>query len=145
MQKVKNRVPCAKDLVVETLSTVSEKIALLTGIFSPLILVFKKDFAAKLHISPVLWLTSGVEMLAMSPTVITVAPAGLWNLFTQSWAILSTWQTKGHIHIINHFCAWQKLGAGEMEWMKNPQMISARYRTPSSNSSHASPTEQQGP
>lgn len=54
MQKVKNRVPCAKDLVVETLSTVSEKIALLTGIFSPLILVFKKDFAAKLHISPVL-------------------------------------------------------------------------------------------
>lgn len=151
MQKVKSGSPRAKGLVVETLSTVSEKTALLTGVFSPLILVFKKEFAAKLHISPLLWLTSGAAMLAMSPTVITVAPAGLWNLFTQSWAILSTWQTKGHIHIINYFCAWQKLGAGEREWMKNPQTISAtptitpRYRTPSSKSSHASPTEQQCP
>lgn len=54
MQKVKSGDPCAKGLVVETLSTVSEKTALLTGIVSPLILVFKKDFAAKLHISPLL-------------------------------------------------------------------------------------------
>lgn len=59
MQKVKkkkitkkNGVPYAKGLVVETLSTVSEKTALLVGIFSPLILVFKKDFAAKT------WLTA---------------------------------------------------------------------------------------
>lgn len=48
MQKVKkNRVPYAKGLVVETLSTVREKTALLTVIFSPLILVFKRILLPK--------------------------------------------------------------------------------------------------
>lgn len=47
MQKVKKGVPYAKGLVVKTLFTVSEETALLMAIFSPLVLILKKDVVAK--------------------------------------------------------------------------------------------------